>query len=184
VVVEEVEEDIPPVPPSPAPEPELALPKPQLEEKETPKEEARDPVAEKQRPQQDRQALATAPPHVDAEPAPRSAPSPGQSASLARVQARWEKAMFRQIERHSRGRYPVALERRGVRGVAVVKFRVDRSGRVVNAEIAKSSGWSVLDEKALANIRRASPLPAPPDEVADPYLEGFMQIGFGMKPDR
>jgi protein TonB len=183
-VVEEVEKDIPHVDPSPAPEPEVALPKPQPEKKETPTEEAQDAVPESERPQQDRDALATAPPRVEAQPAPAAPPSPVQSASLARAQATWAKSMFRQIERHSRGRYPAELERRGVRGVAVVKFRVDRSGRVVSAQIAKSSGWPVLDEEAVANIWRASPLPVPPGEVEDPFLENFMQMGFGMKPDR
>jgi len=184
-VVEEVEKDIPRVEPSPAPDPEVVLPKPQPEKKETPKEEEpREAVAENERPQQDKEALATAPPRVDAQPAPASVLSPAQSASLARARARWENAMFRQIERYSRGQYSTELERRGVKGVAVLKFRVDRSGRLVSAEIAKSSGWPVLDEKALASIKRAKTLPVPPEQMEDRFLEGFMQLGFGMKPER
>lgn len=183
-VVEKVEKDVSRVDPSLAPRPELVLPKPQSEEKETSEKKARDVVPDKERLQQDRDTPATAPPRVDAVPAPGSAPSPRQSASLAREEARWQKAVVRRIERYNRGRYPAELERRGVKGVVTVKFRVDRSGRVVSAEVAKSSGWPVLDEAALANIRRASPLPVPPDHIEDRFLEVFMQTGLGVKPDQ
>jgi len=185
-VVEEAAKDTPPLDSSPARDPEVALPKVQPEEKEKPpeQEEPREAAPQEQTPQQDADIpVSTAPPPVEAQHVAKSAPSPGQSASVARVQASWLKAMSRQIERHSRGRYPMTLKQRGVRGVAVVKLRVDRSGRVVSAEIAKSSGWPVLDEKALASIRSASPLPVPPDEISDPYLENFMEIGFGKEPD-
>jgi periplasmic protein TonB len=184
-VVEEVTKDIPPVEPSPAPEPEVALPKPRPEEKEQPreKEEPDEPTRRDQTPQQDADVpLTTAPPKVEAQPAPRSAPSPGQSASVARVQASWQKAVVRQLERHSRGRYPAAAERRGVQGVVMVRFRVDRAGHVVSSGIAKSSGSPVLDEEALAILKRASPLPVPPDEISDPFLDNFMPIAFGIKP--
>src|SRR5512145_315329 len=56
-VVEKVQEDIPPVEPSPAPKPEVALPKPQPDAKERPKEEdakeAKEAAPEEAAPQQD-----------------------------------------------------------------------------------------------------------------------------------
>jgi protein TonB len=61
---------------------------------------------------------------------------------------------------------------------------VDRSGQVLSSEIAKSSGSPLLDEEALAVFKRASPLPFPPDEIPDAFLENFMPYGFGMKPGR
>jgi protein TonB len=180
--IEEVQKDIPPVDPSPAPEPEVALPKPQPVEKEQPKEEeAQEAAPEKEQPQQDREELAAAPPRIEAQPQPSSAPSPGQSAALARLQANWAKTLMNRLERYKR--YPAAAERRGIKGVAVVRFRVDRSGHVVSSEIMKSSGSPILDEEALAVLERASPFPVPPDQIADPFLENFLPIWFGMKPD-
>jgi protein TonB len=65
-----------------------------------------------------------------------------------------------------------------------VRFRVDRSGQVVSAEITESSGSPILDKEALALLKRASPFPAPPDQIADRFLETFLPIWFGMKRDR
>ncbi len=180
-VVEEVEEDIPPVPPSPAPEPELTLPKPQPEEKETPEEEKpQEAVAEPERPQQDRETLATAPPRVQAQSAPASAPSLGQAATVARLQASWQKALMGELERNKR--YPATASRQGVKGLAVVRFKVDRSGRVISAVITQSSGSSMLDEEALALLKRSSPLPTPPHQLTEPMLDNVLPIWFGMTP--
>jgi protein TonB len=49
--------------------------------------------------------------------------------------------------------------------------------------VVKSSGSEVLDEEALALLKRASPLPAPPAAVADEMLDNFLPIYFGMKPN-
>ena len=158
--VQEVEKDIPPVPPSPAPE--VALPRPQ-EEKEKPKtEQAQEAVMDKERPQQERETAATAPPRVDAQPVPSSAPSQGLlSPSLARAKASWENALSRQLNRHKR--VPkAALGRRG-QWEAVVAFTVDRSGRVMSAELKKSTGVPVLDKEALEWLQRTSPFPPPPN---------------------
>ena len=184
-VVEKVAKDIPRVEPSPAPEPEVALPKPQPEEKEKPKEkeEPMEAALREQTPQQDADIpVTTAPPRVETQPAGGSAPSQVQPAGFAREHRRWSKAVVDKLERFKR--YPDAAQRRGIKGVAVVKFRVDRSGQILSSEIAKSSGSPLLDEEALAVFKRASPLPFPPDEIPDAFLENFMPYGFGMKPDR
>lgn len=48
------------------------------------------------------------------------------------------------------------------RGTAVVSFGLSTSGSLQFARIARSSGDSGLDQKALASVRGASPFPAPP----------------------
>jgi protein TonB len=183
-VVEEVEKDIPQVDPSPAPEPEVALPKPQPEEKEKPKEEEpKEEAAETPKPPVTEAApLTTRQQHVEAQPAPASAPSLGQSASISRLLASWQRGLVGKLNRFKR--YPEAASRRGVKGVTVVRFRVDREGRVVASEIVKSSGSGLLDEEALALLKRASPLPAPPDAVSDELLDNLLPIYFGLKPHR
>lgn len=57
-------------------------------------------------------------------------------------------------------RYPAAG--RGAAGTVLVRFAVNRKGEVTRSEVTKSSGHNVLDDEALATLRRASPFPAFP----------------------
>ncbi|OPH38643.1 TonB family C-terminal domain [Moraxella equi] len=50
-------------------------------------------------------------------------------------------------------------------GKPTLKITIDKTGRVLSASVAKSSGKSILDKEAIATAQRASPLPAPPDEI-------------------
>lgn len=50
-------------------------------------------------------------------------------------------------------------------GTARVSFSVDRNGRVLSATLSGSSGDATLDAAAVAMVRRASPVPAPPPEL-------------------
>jgi protein TonB len=161
--VVEKEKDIPLVEPSRVRDPEVVLPKPQPDEKEQPKEEeAKEAVSEKERPpQKEEHELTTAPPRVEAQVAPSSAPSQGLSPSLARARANWENAMSRQLNRHKR--IPEAARGRRGKWEAVVAFTVDRSGQIVSAELKKSTGVPALDREALEWLQRASPFPPPPD---------------------
>jgi protein TonB len=159
-VEEKLEKDIPAVDPSPAPEPEIVLPKAQPEEKkEEPKEEAKDAVAEK--PQQDRDQEAAAPPR--------------QAVNIARIQATWQTRLVRQLNRHKR--MPSAARRRRGRWVAVVVFTVDRRGQVLSSRIAQSSGIPALDSEALAVLKRVS-LPPVPEELPGETFEFQMPYDF------
>lgn len=66
-------------------------------------------------------------------------------------------------------RYPAAA--RGAVGKAMIRFTLDRDGKVVDAQIEKSSGNSVLDQEALAVLRRAEPFPKFP--AAKPEAQDF-----------
>lgn len=59
-------------------------------------------------------------------------------------------------------RYPETARERGATGVATVRFALDGAGAVTLADLAQSSGDRALDDEAMAAVRRASPLPAPP----------------------
>jgi protein TonB len=54
-------------------------------------------------------------------------------------------------------RYPSAA--RGASGIVVVRFELNRAGEVISSTVTKSSGKDVLDQEALAILRRASPFP-------------------------
>ena len=90
------------------------------------------------------EASAAAPP-----PARGAAdPAAYRNALLARIQAAT--------------RYPEAARERGATGVATVRFALDGAGAVTLVDLAQSSGVRALDDEAVAAVRRASPLPAPP----------------------
>ena len=177
-VVEKVQKDIPPVEPSPTPDPDVVLPKPQPDEKEQPKEEeAKESVRDKREsPAEEEIEFTTRQPRVEAQPAPSASPVKGVSPTLARAQATWQKGLIDQLKRYKR--YPPDAERRGVRGEVVVRFKVDETGLVIFSEIMKSSGSSILDDEALALVKRASPFHAPPPGAE---LDYHLPLKFGVK---
>ena len=60
----------------------------------------------------------------------------------------------------------------------VIAFVLDRTGRVLSATIAQSSGDASFDQAALAMMRRADPVPAPPALVADEGLSFSLPVNF------
>jgi len=161
-VQQEVVEKVPDLPPTPAPS-EVVLPKPEPEVKpvekpkpkpvERPKKEAK-PTRRKQAP------VTSAAPRSDAAPSQSTAaPSPGMAASNSRARASWAAMISAHLNRFKR--YPPGAE--GITGRPSVRFSLDGSGRVTSVSLSRSSGSSVLDQEAVATVRRASPFPAPPD---------------------
>jgi len=74
--------------------------------------------------------------------------------------------LLAQLQRNTR--YPPQAGH--ARGVATVTFKIDRSGHVLSSRVVQSSGSAVLDEEALATIKRAEPLPLPPADIPDAQL--------------
>lgn len=66
----------------------------------------------------------------------------------------------------------------GADGTSMIGFTIDRSGKVLSARLIKSSGNAALDKEALALARRASPLPAPPKDVAGATLKLTAPVRF------
>ncbi|MGE0723930.1 MAG: energy transducer TonB [Alphaproteobacteria bacterium] len=100
--------------------------------------------------------------------APPSTPAMPPSAYLARLLA-W-------IGRHKE--YPRLAREAGIEGEVLVRFQIDRVGAVVQRSIERSSGHGVLDRAVLRMIERASPVPAPPDDLA--RLDFTVPIRFGL----
>jgi periplasmic protein TonB len=180
---EDVEKETPPVDPSPlAPEPEVVLPVARPIPEKTPEEEPpKEEVPKQQSADQTTAApLTTAPPRVDAsEPTSAPAPTPGASASIARVQASWEKALVKHLDHFKR--YPEIARARGNQGEATVQFQIDRTGHVIAARLVHSSGSSALDEEALAVLKRADPFPAAPDQVGGMTFDLTLPIRFRIR---
>ena len=107
------------------------------------------------------------PPPVPA-PAPRPAPtvSPGYRSLLSA----W-------LESHKR--YPESARARGEEGRAVLRFRVDRSGRVLNYALAGSTGFADLDA-AIDGMMRGATLPPFPADMAASDVEVSVTVRFSL----
>jgi protein TonB len=124
-------------------------------------------------------AEATAMPSPQtAQEAPHSlAPDLGSGESLRRMRATWQKELAVHLDKFKR--YPT--DRSHQSAEIVIRFVLDRTGRVVSVEVAKSSGDTAFDDAALAMMRRADPVPAPPALVADEGLRFTMPVIFHVK---
>ena len=110
-------------------------------------------------------------------PQPQQAPTTAPALApreLPPVIARWQQAVVARLARFQR--YPA--QAKGATGVVNLNFSIDRQGHVLNSEIIKSSGSSVLDAKALSLLTRAAPLPPPPAAVPDTDLTFVLPIRF------
>ncbi|HEY2772890.1 MAG TPA: energy transducer TonB [Candidatus Binatia bacterium] len=103
-----------------------------------------------------------------------SAPSWGESAGV-----RYLELLSAWLHRHKE-EYPVLAKRRGLQGHASVRIRIDRSGRVLEASIVRSTGQDLLDQAALDLVRRASPFPAIPPEYPDASFEFDAPVDYGL----
>jgi protein TonB len=63
--------------------------------------------------------------------------------------------------------YPRLARERGIQGVVHVRFKLRPSGDVERVEIAKSSGYAILDSASIKTVYRASPMP---------YVNGWMEV--------
>jgi periplasmic protein TonB len=152
---------------TPAPNPEVTMPQatPQPEKPEEkpapePVEAVPVPTAPQTAPMP---AVQTAAPAVGAAVRPTSA-----------VIASWQRLLVAALERHKR--YPP--QGHGKRGEARLAFSIDRQGHVLTSRIVHSSGSGALDEEALALVKRAEPLPAPPAGLPDNQLSFVVPIRY------
>jgi protein TonB len=77
--------------------------------------------------------------------------------------------------------YPPEARSSGITGVASVVFSLGRDGSVLSASLARGSGHAVLDQAAVAMVRRAAPFPPIPAEIAVSRLEMGAPIRFDLR---
>ena len=171
----------PPEPPPPQTEapvaaPEPPPPPPPLPEKHVVKKAPKPVPRHQEAPQPTQTYLPSLPPQLPAAPAPSAppqtamaatpvpapVPSPEASAGYRALLSAW-------LESHKR--YPDAARQRGEEGRAVLRFSVDRSGRVLDFTVTSSSGYPDLDQSVEEMMRGAN---LPPFPVGMPQRE--MQV--------
>ena len=187
---EPVAEMPPPTPEPPPPElppPPAAVPEP--EPPPPPKPVVHKPVVKPPPPHRP-QPLRTPPPEpttaampTTAAVAPRQAPT--QTAMIPQampaprpapvVSGNYRAALSAWLESHKR--YPETARWRGEEGRAVLRFVIDRSGRVVEHTVVKSSGFTDLDA-AIEEMIRGATLPPFPAGMTQPRQEFTVNIRY------
>lgn len=108
-------------------------------------------------------------------PEPTAMPMPVRSTAIPT----WQGEVLAHLERHKR--YPRSARLRRSEGVTVVRFVMDRGGRVVSVRLERPSGSGLLDEESLALLERAQPLPPPPDEITGDRIELVVPVQFQLR---
>jgi periplasmic protein TonB len=180
--------DLPPGPDADASlaSPQLAEQKAEVKESDLPQdkptesEEADRQVTptESKKPKEDDPKIAAVQTQASTESiASEATATPASIEKARRERANWQAELFQHLDRHKR--YP--KERQQKTAEIAVRFTLDRMGRVLSAEIEKSSGDTAFDEAALAMVRRSDPVPAPPPLIADEGLSFTLPVIFRVK---
>ncbi|MBY8823334.1 energy transducer TonB [Sphingomonas colocasiae] len=148
--------------------PDVAVP---VREKQKEKKEQADKPAE--------ETTHQAAPEAPNKDKPKAPQTGAPSNSNSRAEQSWEAKVLAALER--RKRYPDAAQSAGQEDVVQVRIVMDRSGRVINSQIRRSRGFSLLDGEVAALVRRASPLPKPPQEVTGEQIALLVPVEFFMK---
>ncbi len=169
----------PPPPPPPPPEPEPPKPEPP---KPQPRKITPPPVKLPPPPPEERaisppppaapppQVIAAAPEKVaeptfvapqppPPEPEKPREPPPDIDADLGK----YGSLLAREFAKHKQ--YPRIAQMRGWQGTVRVRLEVDANGTVTSSTVSESSGYEALDKQALEMVKKASPLPMPPEAL-------------------
>lgn len=102
--------------------------------------------------------------------------APGKAAGPSRAAMRQAMASYgQQVNSHVARRKPRSA---GGRGTVGLTLRISRSGKLLGARVASSSGNRDLDDKALQAARRAAPYPQPPRELSGQSLALRIRLSF------
>ncbi|MGH6860080.1 MAG: energy transducer TonB family protein [Phyllobacterium sp.] len=96
---------------------------------------------------------------VDDKPREVRKPKAVASAMSARQAEKWQTRVQAYLARRIN-------KAKGGTGTVTIRFSVSRSGEIVSSSIVGSSGMAELDQSVLDRLRRSSPVPSAPDEVA------------------
>jgi len=162
----------PPLPPAPVaetpPPPSPPKPEPHLVAKPRPRPQ---PVQAQPLPQPMQQLPLPLPsPMPQTASIPSPPPAPTISPDYRTILSSW-------LQTHKR--YPEEARQRGEEGRAVLRFRVDRSGRVLDYSVVSSTGFADLDA-AVGSMMRGAMLPSFPPSMTEPEIEVSVTIRFGL----
>jgi protein TonB len=128
----------------------------------------------------------------DATAKPPAAPAPAPSATDATTLAParhaasggaarqdWQGRLVAHIAQYKS--YPPVAQENDWEGTSVVRFTFHRDGTVIAVDLVRGSGHPVLDQAAIATLRRASPLPPPPAGVPGNPITFTLPLQFSLQ---
>jgi len=129
--------------------------------------------------------LAVAPFIAPVEPAPPPVPFVAPAPTLpepvptAELLAGYGKRISDALARYKE--YPRIAQMRGWEGEVTMRLRVAPSGRLVDAQLHRSSGYDVLDKQAIAMATRAAQLPVPPEGLNGAEVAVLVPVVFRLE---
>lgn len=90
--------------------------------------------------------------------------------------AAWRGRVLAHLDRHKR--YPPAARHMKREGRVRVRMTLDRQGHVLDLAVERGARFPPFEKEALATVRRADPLPAPPAELTGSTIPLQVPIGF------
>ncbi len=107
-----------------------------------------------------------------------AAPQSGLAATLVQANRapQWRDSLVHAL--NTAKRYPNRSRRLRQEGMSYLYFKMNREGKVLDAHIHRSSSYSLLDKETLALLKRASPLPKPPESAQGETFEFIVPVEF------
>lgn len=115
-------------------------------------------------------------------PVPTAPAAPSIAQGSPNAVPNWQGLLLARLE--AAKHYPEEARMHRQQGITMLRFTMDRDGKVLSAKIEKSSGFDALDQEALALIQRAQPLPKPPPAVTGDTIELVVPIEFTLTRHR
>lgn len=163
---EEIPEPPKPEPPKPIEQPKPELVKKEIKKQPLPPPEVKEvaPIPVVETPQPPPPVMAVAPkvdtpapvekvyvPPPPPEPPKETGPTDGE---IEAARAAYRSNIERELKRNHK--YPRIAEQRGLQGEVKVEISLDSEGNVTNIAVVESSGSSVLDDGAIATVKRSN----------------------------
>lgn len=91
----------------------------------------------------------------------------------------WQGVLQHHLDRYKR--YPADAQRKGQQGTPHIVFTMCRDGRVLEAHVLQTSGFSALDQAGMDMVRGAEPLPGFPQGQSGDTLSVVVPVEFSLK---
>lgn len=98
--------------------------------------------------------------------------------ALKKIVESWQKEIITSIAKHRA--YPADARARGIEGTVMVRFSIDRYGRLVTRAMTGTSGHGILDDAAIATLDRVPDFPTAPKILSGEMFEFAMPIKFSV----
>lgn len=95
------------------------------------------------------------------------------------MRSNYGSVLSREFAKHKQ--YPRIAQLRGWQGTVRLELKIDASGTVTSSTVAESSGFEILDKQALEMVRKASPLPQPPEALRGQEFTLIVPVSFKLE---